>query len=116
MCSIQSEIDYRELLFFARLVLKEHGNLISEVFKCRVKSYFVVTSCSIEFIKEVVQLLNKYDLSHHFTDWYHTGFFCPTMNGSKPSRSALRVKKIGTGQNLLSRTNLHPKMYQHLRN
>ena len=21
-----------------------------------------------------MQLLNKYDLSHHFTDWYHTGF------------------------------------------
>ena len=68
MRSIQSEIDYRKLLFFARLVLKEHGNLISEVFKCRVKSYFVDTTCSIVFIKEVVQLLNKYDLSHHFND------------------------------------------------
>ena len=116
MRSIQSEIEYRQLLFFARLILKEHGNLISEVFKCRVKSYFVDTSCSIGFIKEVVQLLNKYDLAHHFTDLASHGFFfCPTMNGSKPSRSALRVKKICTGQNLLSRTNLYPKMYQHLR-
>ena len=26
MCSMQSEIDYRKLLFFARLILKEHGN------------------------------------------------------------------------------------------
>ena len=77
MRSIQSEIDHRKLLFFARLVLKEHGNLISEVFKCRVKSYFVDNTCSIGFIKEVVQLLNKYDLSHHFTDWYHTGGFLP---------------------------------------
>ena len=92
MCSMQSKIDYRKLLFFARLILKEHGNLISEVFKCRAKSYFVDTSCSVGFIKEVVQLLYKYDLSHHFTGWYHTGFFfCPAMNGSKPSRSALRV-------------------------
>ena len=77
MRSIQSEIDYRKLLFFARLVLKEHGNLISEVFKCRVKNYFVDTACSIGLIKEVVQLLNKYDLSHHFTDWYRTGAFLP---------------------------------------
>ena len=83
MRSIQSEIDYRKLLFVARLILIEHGNLISEMFKCRVKSYFVDTSCSIRFVKEVVQLLNKYDLSHHFTECYHTGFFCPTMNGSK---------------------------------
>ena len=75
MRSIQSEIDYRKLLFFARLVLKEHGNLFSELFKCRVKSYFVDTSCSIGFIKEAVQLLNRYHLSHHFIDWYHTGFF-----------------------------------------
>ena len=43
--------------------LKEHGNLVFELFKCRVKSYFADTSCSIGFIKEVVQLLNKYDLS-----------------------------------------------------
>ena len=69
MHSIQSEIDYRKLL-------KKRGNLISEVFKCRVKSYFVDIACFIGFIKEVVvQLLNKYDLSHHFNDWYHTGFF-----------------------------------------
>ena len=68
MCSTQSEIDYRQLLIFARLILKEHGNLVSELFKCRVKSYFVDTSCSIRFIKEVVQLRNKYDLSHHFID------------------------------------------------
>ena len=81
---IQSEIDYRNLLFFARLVLEELGNLMSEVFKCRVKSYFVDTACSIGFIKEVVQLLNKYDLSHHFIDWYHTGFFLP-YNGWKQS-------------------------------
>ena len=52
MRSIQSEINHRKLLFFARLILKEHGNLISEVFKCRVKSYFVDISCSIGFIKE----------------------------------------------------------------
>ena len=75
MRSIQSEIYYRKLLFFARLILKEHKNLISELFKCRVKSYFVDTSCSIGFVKEVVQLLNKYDLSHHFIDGYHTEFF-----------------------------------------
>ena len=23
----------------------------------------------------LVQLLNKYDLLHHFIDWYHIGFF-----------------------------------------
>ena len=68
MPSIRSEIDYKKLLFFARLILKEHGNLVSELFKCRVKSYFVDTSSSIGFIKEVVQLLNKYDLLHHFID------------------------------------------------
>ena len=72
MCSIQSDIDCRKLLFFARLILKEHGNLVSELFKCRVKSYFVDTPCSTGFIKEVVQLLNKYDLSHHFV--LHRGF------------------------------------------
>ena len=33
MRSIQSEIDYRKLLFFARLILKEHGNLVSELFR-----------------------------------------------------------------------------------
>ena len=114
MRSVQSEIDYKKLLFFASLILKEDGNLVSELFKCRVKSHFVDTPCSIGF-KEAVQLLNKYDLSHHFIDWYHTGFFCPTVNGNKPSRSAFRVNKMYTGQNLLSRTNLYPKMYQHLR-
>ena len=102
MRSIQSEIDYKKLLFFARLILKEHGNLVSELFKCRVKSYFVDTSCSIGFIKEVVIGITQ-------------GFFCPTMNGNKPSRSAFRVKKMYAGENLLSRTNLHPKMYQRLR-
>ena len=75
MHSIQSEIDYRKLLFSGKLILKEHRSLVSELFECRVKSYFVDTPCSIGFIKEVVQLLNKYDLSHHFIDWYHTGFF-----------------------------------------
>ena len=114
MRSIQSKIDYRKLLFFERLILKEHGNLVSELLKCRVKSYFADTSCPIGFIKEVVQLLNKYDISHHFIDWYHTGPFCPIMNGNKPSRSAFRVKKMYTGQNLLSRTNLYPNIYQHL--
>ena len=54
MRSIQSEIDYRKLLFFARLIFKEHGNLVSELLKCRVKSYFVDTPCFIGFIKEVV--------------------------------------------------------------
>ena len=74
MHSIQSEIDCRKFLFFARLILKEHGNLVSELFKFRVKSYFVDTPCSTGFIKEVMQLLSKYDLSHHFIDWYHTVF------------------------------------------
>ena len=115
MRSIQSEIDYRKLLFFARLILKERGNLVSDLFKYRVNSNFVDTPGSIGFIKEVVQLLNKYGLSHHFIDWYHTRLFCPTKNGNKPSRSAFRVKKMYSGQNVLSRTNLYPKMYQHLR-
>ena len=111
---IQSETDYRKLLFFARLILKEHGNLVSELFKCRVKSYFVDTPCSMGFIKEVVQLLNKYEVSHRFIDWYQTGDFYPTMNGNKPSRSAFRVKKMYAGQNLLSRICIQ-KMYPHLR-
>ena len=115
MRSIPSVIDYRKLLFFARLILKEHRNFVSELFKCKVKSYFLDTTCSIGFIKEVVQLLNKYGLSHHFIDWYHLGVFCPTMNRNEPSRNAFRVKKMYTEQNLLSRTNLYPKMYQHLR-
>ena len=51
MRSIQSEVDHRKLLFFAMLTLKEHGNLVSELFKCRIKSYFVDTSCSVGFIK-----------------------------------------------------------------
>ena len=55
MRSIQSEIDSKKVLFFTRLILKEHGNLASELFKCRVESYFVDTPCSIGFIKEVVQ-------------------------------------------------------------
>ena len=93
--------------------LKEHGNLVSELFKFGVKSYFVDISCSIGFIKEVVHLLNKYDLSHNFIDWYHTGFF-PTKNGNKLSRSAFKVKKMHTGQILLSCANLYPKVYQHL--
>ena len=38
ICSIQSEIDYRKLMFFAKLILKEHGNLVSELFECGVKS------------------------------------------------------------------------------
>ena len=58
MRSIQFEIDYKNSRFFARLILKEHGNLVSEL-----------------FIKEVVQLSNKYNLSDHLIDWYHTGFF-----------------------------------------
>ena len=48
--------------------------------KCRFKSYFVDTFCSIGLIKEVVHSLYKYNLSH-FIDWYHTGVFCPTKNG-----------------------------------
>ena len=43
MRSIQSEIGYTKLLFFARLILKERENLVSELFKYRVKSYFVDT-------------------------------------------------------------------------
>ena len=93
MRSIQSEIDCRKLLFFARLILKEHGNLVSELFKCRVKSYFVDTSCSIGFIKEVVQLLRTtvpfvtthleiFHCTHHpvipKSDLYFT--FCSTLN------------------------------------
>ena len=54
-----SKIDFRKL-FFARLILKsELGNLVSELFKCKVKNYFVDTSYFIGFIKEVVHLLNK---------------------------------------------------------
>ena len=109
MRSIQSEIDYRKLLFFVRLILKEQGNLVSELFKCRVNSYFIDTFCSICFTKEVVHLLNKYNLSHHFIDCYYTRFFCPTMNGNKPSRSPFRIKKMYTGHNLLSHTNLYLK-------
>ena len=93
MRSIQSEIDYRKLSFFARLVLKGHRNLISEVFKCRVKSYFVDTACSIGFIKEVVQLLNKYDLSHHFTDWYHTGVFLPYSEWKQTVKKCIKSEE-----------------------
>ena len=41
--SIQSGIDYRKLLLFARWILKEYRNLVYELFKCGVKSYFVDT-------------------------------------------------------------------------
>ena len=86
MSSIQSEIDHRKLMIFARLIPKESGDLVSELFKCRMKSYFADTACSIGFIKEVVHLVNKYDISHRFIDWYYTGFcsfFCPTKNENK---------------------------------
>ena len=64
MRSIQSEIDYRKL-FFVKVDAK----------RALLKVKIIV--CSIGFTKEVVYLLNKYDLSHHFIDWYHTGFFLP---------------------------------------
>ena len=36
--SIQSEIDYTKLLLLERLIPKEHGNIVSELLKCMVKS------------------------------------------------------------------------------
>ena len=93
MRSIQSQIECRKLLLFVRLMLKEHGNLVSELFKCRVKSYFADTSCSIGFIKEVVHLLNKYDLSHHFIDWYHTGVFLPHNEWKQTVKKCIRSKE-----------------------
>ena len=62
------------------------------------KSTFVDTFCSIGFTNEVVHLLNKYDLSHCFIDWYQARFFCPTKNKNKLLRSAFRVKKMNIGQ------------------
>ena len=93
MRPIQSDIDYRKLLIFVRLILKRHRNLVSELFKCRVKSYFVDTSCSIRFIKEVVQLLNKYNLSDHFIDWYHTRFFLPYNKWRQTVKKCIQSKE-----------------------
>ena len=58
MRSIQSEVDHRKLVFFARLIFKEHENLASELFKCRIKSSFVDASSLVGFVKEIVLLLN----------------------------------------------------------
>ena len=93
MHSIQSEIGHRKILFFARLILKEYGNLVSELFKRRVKSYFADISCSIGFIKEVVQLLKRYDLSHQFIDWYHTGFFLPYSAWRQTVKKCIQSKE-----------------------
>ena len=58
------------------------------------KLHFVDTSCSIGFIKEVVYLLNKYDLSHHFIDWCHTGVFVALQRMEKETvKKCVQSKK-----------------------
>ena len=115
MHSIQSEVDYRELLFLSRLIQKEHGNLVPESLKCQIKSYFVDTPCSIGFIKEVVRLLNNTTYHIILLIGITQGLFALQKNGNKLSQSASRVKKMHTGQILLFCKNLYPNMYQHLR-
>ena len=80
-------------MFFARLIFKERGNFVSELFKCRVKSYFIDTSGFIGFIKEVVQLLNKYDLLHDFIDWYHTGVCLPYNEWKQTVKKCIHSKE-----------------------
>ena len=47
------------------------------------------------FINEVVYLLNKYDLPHHFIDWYHTGGFMPYKEWKQTIKKRIKSKENG---------------------
>ena len=55
--------------------------------------FFGDTSCSIGFIKEVVHLVNKYNLSHHFIDWCHIGDFLPNKEWKQTVKTSIQSKE-----------------------
>ena len=66
-------------------------------------------------MKEVVRLLNKYELSHHFIDWYHTGIFLPFIEWKQSVKNSIQNKENVYWTDFAISHESISKMYQHLR-
>ena len=60
--SIEAEIHQRKLPFFARILNSEPGDLVYRLFLIRAKSFFTSSLNSIGLVKNISEILKKYDL------------------------------------------------------
>lgn len=73
---IMAEIDARKLLFFGRLCLMDPRCLTKQIFILRLFSYLSnLTPTQQGFIPDILSILQKYNFTHHFCDWLHSGSF-----------------------------------------
>ena len=78
--SIEAEIEYRKLLFFARILNGEHGDLVYRLFLIRAESFFTSSLNSTDLVKNISEILRKYDLINYFHTWYYEGHFPSYLN------------------------------------
>lgn len=69
-----AEIDARKLLFFGRLCRMDPRCLTKEIFIPRLFSFLSdLTPTQQGFIQDILSILQKYNLTHHFCDWLQSG-------------------------------------------
>ena len=79
--SIESEIHYRKLLFFAKILDIEPGDLVDRLYLTRDESFSLAHSLnSIGLVKNIFEILQKYDLINYFHTWYYEEHFPSYLN------------------------------------
>ena len=63
--SIEAEIHYRKL----------PGDLVYRLFLIRAESFFTSSLDSAELVKNISEILQKYNLINYFHIWYYEGHF-----------------------------------------
>ena len=77
MMSIEGHIAGRKLLFFARIILREYGGLVSDLFSKRLAASRDSLSVMYGFIPDLLSLLHKYDLECYLRGWLENNIFPP---------------------------------------
>ena len=78
--SIESEIHYRKLLCFARILNSEPGDLVYRLFLIRAEGFFTSSLNSTGLVKNISEILQKYDLINYFYTWYYERHFPSYLN------------------------------------
>ena len=78
--SLEAEIHYRKLLFFARILNSEPGDLVYRLFLIRAESFFTSSLNSTGLVKNISEILQKYTLINYFHTWSHEGHFPNYLN------------------------------------
>ena len=72
---IESEIDYKKLVFLGQLCCLPGGHRVKEVFIHRLVHFIESQAKTNEFVQDIYRILNKYSIVHILDEYMQTGCF-----------------------------------------